>query len=269
MTMSVSSRVNSAPPDILPASSALASRPWTVVPRGATTVSSTCKFVSRLAVKRYPACCLLESRESTMRTKMRVPTGTAIFVRVVCPGASPEVITSVANKTGPSILFRIMFISRGKSSRCFLHDRQCRLNLEINKREQLVFDLKETCGLNCPKRLLHAFIVGHQEISTLPAIVAGFLNQLISFDIRHLVVVAGVVLNVCQSEVVQFSELGIILVVDRPKFCRFICVQSHHGAHDLRFLLPNVRAQQFDVCLNIFLFCIRGGGCRILFLRDL
>src|ERR1700683_1845087 len=47
-----------------------------MVPRGATTASSTLRFVSRLAVKRYPAFCLLESIGSIVRIKMRVPAGT-------------------------------------------------------------------------------------------------------------------------------------------------------------------------------------------------
>src|SRR5580704_7980377 len=77
--MSVSSRVSSELPDILPADSADVRRPYTVVPLGATTRLSTWRLVSRLAVKRYPAFCLVESIESIMRIKIRVPAGMLIL----------------------------------------------------------------------------------------------------------------------------------------------------------------------------------------------
>src|SRR6516162_5095408 len=74
--MSVNSSVSSELPDILPADDACAKRPYTVLPRGATTTFSTCRFVSRLAVKRKPAFCLLESMGSIVLIRIRVPAGT-------------------------------------------------------------------------------------------------------------------------------------------------------------------------------------------------
>jgi hypothetical protein len=54
------------------------------IPRGATTTSPTCRFVSSVAVARCPACCLLESTESTMRIRSRVPDGTVTLVGAAC-----------------------------------------------------------------------------------------------------------------------------------------------------------------------------------------
>src|SRR5271156_823120 len=88
MTISVNSSDSSELPFILPADSADARRPYTVVPLGATTMLSTTRFVSRLAVKRKPAFCLLESMESIMRIKIRVPAGTVIFF-ALCGARDP------------------------------------------------------------------------------------------------------------------------------------------------------------------------------------
>ena len=80
MTMSVNSSVSWELPDILPADDACASRPWTMLPLGATTTSSACKLVSRLAVNRYPVLSLFESTESIIRIRIRVPAGTVTLL---------------------------------------------------------------------------------------------------------------------------------------------------------------------------------------------
>ena len=64
MTMSVSSRVNSELPDILPADEACASRPYNFEPRGATTVSSACRLVSRLSGEAIPRLSAWSSRSN-------------------------------------------------------------------------------------------------------------------------------------------------------------------------------------------------------------
>src|SRR5271166_297173 len=86
MTISVSSKDNSELPDILPAEEASARRPYSVVPRGAITLSSAWRLVSRVAVKRKPVFCLEESIASTVRIKMRVPAGTVILFLVCAAG---------------------------------------------------------------------------------------------------------------------------------------------------------------------------------------
>src|SRR5271154_3464468 len=89
--MSVSSRVSSELPDILPADEAEARWPYTVVPLGATTTSTACRFVSSVAVNLYPAFCLLESMESTIRISTRVPAGT-VTVFAFCAAAAVAAI---------------------------------------------------------------------------------------------------------------------------------------------------------------------------------
>src|SRR4029077_6991220 len=89
ITISVSSKINSELPDILPADEASARRPYNVVPRGATTVSPACKLVSRVAVKRYPFVCFVVSIESTIRIRIRVPAGTVILF-LLCAAALAE-----------------------------------------------------------------------------------------------------------------------------------------------------------------------------------
>src|ERR1700728_3454326 len=81
--ISVNSRFNSELPDILPDDLAEAKWPYTTVPLGATTTLSTCRFVSKLAVNRYPVFCLLESMGSIVRINMRVPAGIVLFL-VLC-----------------------------------------------------------------------------------------------------------------------------------------------------------------------------------------
>jgi hypothetical protein len=55
---------------------------------------STTRFVYRLAVKRSPDFCLVESMESIMRIKMRVPAGTVIFFEL-CAAAEAAVAGAV------------------------------------------------------------------------------------------------------------------------------------------------------------------------------
>src|SRR5215475_135542 len=107
ITMSVSSKVSCELPDIRPAEDADINWPNTVDPRGATTLLSTWRLVSRLAVNRNPALCLFVSIESTVRTRTRVPAGTVtLFCGAEEAAANPR-ITVVAKRIAFVILFSL------------------------------------------------------------------------------------------------------------------------------------------------------------------
>src|SRR5215472_7961900 len=122
-----------------------------MLPLGATTTSSNCRFVSRLAVKRYPTCCWLESTELTMRIRIRVPAGTVtlLVTACVCPcpaTAKPNPMNRAAAQT---IAYRMFFLTHSTSV-SLPNNGQVRGNLKIDDCQQLIFNLEKARGLDRP-----------------------------------------------------------------------------------------------------------------------
>src|SRR5215472_5276857 len=191
ITMSVSSKVSCELPDIRPAEDADINWPNTVDPRGATTLLSTWRLVSRLAVNRNPALCLFVSIESTVRTRTRVPAGTVTLFCGAGEAAANPRITVVAKRIAFVILFSLSRELGTPSD-----ERQGGVNLKINDQEQLVFHLKKPGGSDATQRLFDAVVILCEQLGAHFPMLHCVLCQFMGLLIRQLTIVAREFLDV-------------------------------------------------------------------------
>ena len=105
-----------------------------------------------------------------------------------------------------------------------------------------MFDLSEARRRDRSHGLLDAIIGFCKELLAELLISQRFLDQFVSLFVSHLVVRAGIFLDIFYPLVIQLVQLRVVVTVDWPEFRCVIGAQHHDRPHDLGLLLAYILA---------------------------